>query len=395
MKQNKKKIILTLSPFMIIAIAIISAFGMVKSKPELKSPPVNIPAPLVEIQQVKFESSRVSVNSQGTVDPKQKTQLISEVSGRVIWVSEKFKNGNFISKNEELLHIDVLDYELALALANANLRDAELKLMEEEVRAKQAESDWKLAQKLNPQANRKATALTLRKPHLASALASLEAKKAHVKIAQRNLLRTRITAPFNAIVDGKSVDIGQYLTLGAPIAQLLSSDEAEVRLPLSQKDIEKLEEQGVNAPAEITLLDSGSTLKWSAIISRIEKKLDPSTREQYVIASIQDPYNLNKKHFTALSLGTFVNVSILGKSYKQVVKVPRYALHNNGQLFTVNESDTLVLNDIDFIPLDDKYLLVKNGLDEGDKLVLTRLPLMTENMQVRVSVINTNDAEPR
>ena len=380
---------------MIIAIAIISAFGMVKSKPELKSQPVNIPAPLVEIQQVKFESSRVSVNSQGTVDPKQKTQLISEVSGRVIWVSEKFKNGNFISKNEELLHIDVLDYELALALANANLRDAELKLMEEEVRAKQAESDWKLAQKLNPQANRKATALTLRKPHLASALASLEAKKAHVKIAQRNLLRTRITAPFNAIVDGKSVDIGQYLTLGAPIAQLLSSDEAEVRLPLSQKDIEKLEEQGVNAPAEITLLDSGSTLKWSAIISRIEKKLDPSTREQYVIASIQDPYNLNKKHFTALSLGTFVNVSILGKSYKQVVKVPRYALHNNGQLFTVNESDTLVLNDIDFIPLDDKYLLVKNGLDEGDKLVLTRLPLMTENMQVRVSVINTNDAEPR
>lgn len=393
MPQDNKRLLLILAPLAMLTLAMIVAVSMVKSKPELQSRPAEIIAPLVETMALKFEDVQVSVKSQGTVEAKQQTQLISEVTGRVIWVSENFKNGNFISKDEELLHIDALDYELALAVATANLHDAELNLMEEKVRAKQAESDWELAQKLKPQADKEASALTLRLPHLARAKATLEANKAQLKLAKRNLQRTRLTASFNGIVENKSVDVGQYLILASPIATLLSSEQAEVRLPISLHDLSRLDNSGLNATVEVTLFDAMLDQKWPALISRIEKKLDPETREQYLIANIQDPYNLDNKHPSPLSLGAFVDASISGKTYKRVIKIPRHALHQNNHVFVVGDSNTLVSKAIEFVRLDDKNLLVIKGLSQGEKLVLTQLPLMTEGMKIRVATEKKNSQE--
>ena len=394
-QQNQKHLFLKVLPILMIMLAITVAVAMVKSKPELKSRPVELVAPLIETMEVKLETVQVPVRSQGTVEAKQKTRIISEVSGRIIWVSEKFRNGLFISKGEELLHIEAVNYEAAHAVAKAELRNAELNLMEEKIRSKQAEMDWKLAQKLNPQGNKQATALTLRKPYLARALASVEANKAQLKLADTNLQRTRITASFNGIIEDKSVELGQYMVLGSSVASLLSSDEAEVRLPLSQDDLNMLKNDGLNAPVKITLPDSKSYLSWPAVISHVENKLDPVTRLRYAIANIQDPYNQNNKHPQALPLGTFINASIQGKFYEQVARIPRSALHQNHSLFIVDtpsnpsSSGTLHSRPIDFINLDDTMLIVKKGLSEGEKVVLTRLPLMTNDMQVRISSENS------
>jgi len=393
MPKITKRRLLMLAPLAMITLAIIGAVSMVKSKPEIQSHPAKIIAPLVETMVLKFEDVQVSVRSQGTVEAKQKTKLISEITGRVVWVSENFKNGNFISEDEELLHIDALDYELAMAVATANLHDAELNLMEEKVRAKQAESDWKLAQKIKNQADKHASALTLRLPHLARATATLDANKAQLKLAKRNLQRTRLRAPFDGIVENKSVDVGQYLTLASPIATLLSSEEAEVRLPLSHHDLNRLENNGLNAPVEVTLFGAISNQKWPALISRIEKKLDTETREQYLIANIQDPYNLDKKYTSSLLLGAFIDASIAGKLYKKVVKIPRYALHQNSHVFVVGNNNSLVSRAIKFVHLDDKNLLVIKGLNKGEKLVITQLPLMTEGMKIRVMTKKNNSQE--
>ena len=390
-QQNQKHLFLKVLPILLIMLAIIIAVSMVKSKPKIKSRPVELVAPLIEAIEVTLETVQVPVKSQGTVEAKQKTRIISEVSGRIIWVSEKFRNGLFISKGEELLHIDAVNYEAALAVAKAELRNAELNLMEEKIRSRQAEMDWKLAQKLNSQGNKQATALTLRKPYLARALARVEANKAQLKLANSNLQRTRITASFNGIIEDKSVELGQYMALGSTVASLLSSDEAEVRLPLSPDDLNMLENDGLNAPVKITLPGRKSHISWPALISHIENKLDPVTRLRYAIASIQDPYNQNKKYSQALPLGTFINASIQGKFYDQVARIPRSALHQNHSLFIVDNSinlsssGTLYSRPVNFINLDDTVLIVTKGLSEGEKVVLTRLPLMTNDMQVRIS----------
>lgn len=387
-QQQTKNPFLKLLPFAIIALALIAAVGMIKSKPKIQSRPTALISPLVEVLEVKFETVQLSVKSQGNVEAKQQTKMLSEVSGRVVWISEKFQNGALVSKGEALLRIETVNYEAALALANAELRKAELELMEEKIRSQQAEADWHLAQKLKPQTNRRPTALTLRKPHLIRALAVIEASKAQLKLAEKNLQRTHINAAFQGIIDKKSVELGQYINSGSALATLLSTNTAEVRLPLSPSEFKQLEKEGLNSAVTITIPESESGQSWPAIISRIEQNSDSVTHLRYVIASIQDPYKLNEQNSQALPLGTFVNASIEGKNLEQVTRIPRYALHNNTSLFIVDKSNTLHSRIIQFSKLDKNILLVKQGLSEGEKVVLTRLALMTDNMQVNVSTQN-------
>ncbi|MBV1874712.1 MAG: efflux RND transporter periplasmic adaptor subunit [Gammaproteobacteria bacterium] len=387
-QQQTKNPFLKLLPFAIIALALIAAVGMIKSKAKIQSRPTVITSPLVEVLEVKLETVQLSVKSQGNVEAKQKTKMVSEVSGRVIWISENFQNGALVSKGEALLQIETVNYEAALALANAELRKAELDLMEEEIRSQQAEADWQLAQKLKPQTNRHPTDLTLRKPHLIRALAAIEASKAQLKLAEKNLQRTHINASFQGIIDKKSVELGQYINSGSALATLLATNTAEVRLPLSPSDFKQLEKEGLNSAVTITIPNSEPGQSWSAIISRIEKNLDPVTHLRYAIASIQDPYKLNKQDSQALPLGTFVNALIEGATLEQVARIPRYALHNNTSLFIVDKSNVLHSRAIQFSKLDKNTLLVKQGLTEGEKVVLTRLALMTDNMQVSVSTQN-------
>lgn len=386
MTINKpSSILLKLLPIAMVMLAVATAYLMISAKPEIKPRPPTPAAPLVEVMIVKRESAQALVYSQGTIEASRKTKIVSEVSGRITWVSEKFKNGVMVSKNDALLRIEALDFQAALAVTKADLRNAELNLMEEEIRSKQALADWKLARKFNPKATKHATALTMREPHLASAVAAVEASNARVALATKNLQRTHITAAFNGIIEGKSVELGQYITLGSPLATLLSTDEAEVRLPLSEEDFNKLQDDGLGIAVTISTTNRLHPSSWSARVSRVEKNRDPSTRLRYAVATLQDPYNTNKKHPRSLPLGTFVNAAIKGRQYEGVFRVPQNALHENNLLFIVDASETLHTRSVEVIRLDGTHLIVSSGLNDDEKIVLTRLPIMTKNMKVRIS----------
>ena len=46
------------------------------------------PRPMVDVVTVVRGPVQLSIESQGTVQPKRRIELISEVTGRIIWVSE-------------------------------------------------------------------------------------------------------------------------------------------------------------------------------------------------------------------------------------------------------------------------------------------------------------------
>ena len=71
-----------------------------------------------------------------------------------------------------------------------------------------------------------------------------------------------------------------------------------------------------------------------------------------------------------------------------MVRVPRSALHRNDSVFIVDQSNQLHSKAIDYIHLDDTHLIVTKGLKNGDNVVLTRLALMSNKMQVRISTEN-------
>jgi multidrug resistance efflux pump len=71
-------------------------------------------------QKVTFD-----IQSQGSVVPRTKKTIISEVFDVVTGVSDKFQVGGFFKKDERLLTLDDITYQVALLRAQAQLESTQ------------------------------------------------------------------------------------------------------------------------------------------------------------------------------------------------------------------------------------------------------------------------------
>lgn len=380
MEKNSTNKIIVFSPVLLIIVAVIIAFSMVFSRPDLSPKPLEKKFPLVEVGIVELETIPLWLKSQGNVSARHRTALTSEVSGRVEWVSEKFFNGQAVKSEDMLLKIDPTDYQAALADSRANLRNAELNFEQEKIRAQQAAEDWLL---VNQDMNL-ASDLTLRKPQLERARAQVNAARKKVKQAEQNLSRTKIRAPFSGIVDGKFVDLGQYVITGAPITTLLGTDIVEVRLPISAGEFDFLDPQG-KAKVELSNRLGKRVQRWQGYISRVENQVDAKTRVYYAVAAVEDPYGLNSAQAEPLRLGLFVDASIAGITVPQAVRLPRIALVDQKTVYLVDDNNQLQLRQVNVMRTEPGYAIINQGLENGDRVLLTKLDLMTNGMEVKVA----------
>ncbi len=151
-------------PLIIVLLAVASAVLMTVFRP---TPPVNNPPPvaqLVETMTVHAGPVRYTVKSQGTVRPRTETTLVSEVTGKIVKLSDNYVVGGFFNAGEELLRIDPSDYQAALISAEANLASAEAKLADEQARSAQARKDWENLNRVTGKQGREPGPLVLRKP---------------------------------------------------------------------------------------------------------------------------------------------------------------------------------------------------------------------------------------
>ena len=66
--------------------------------------------------------------------------------------------------------------------------------------------------------------------------------EAGLEKAERDLARTKIKAPYDGRVRSTATDLGSYVTIGTPLAELFGTEILEVRLPVSQGDYGFLDE---------------------------------------------------------------------------------------------------------------------------------------------------------
>ena len=335
-------------------------------------------AVLVDTIVAEVVSLNFSVNSQGTVRPRTETTLVSEVSGKIVSVAPEFVAGGFFRKGQVLLQIDPSDYQTGLKRAEAALASREAKLADETARSDQALKDWNnLGRKGQP------TDLGLRKPQMADAKANVSAAEADVQKARRDLERTRITVPYDGLVRQKAVDIGQYVTLGTKLGVTFAVDTAEVRLPLTNNDLNYLDlpsETEVKSrdksfpPVTLSVKNGGGTSQWQARIIRTEGVVDETSRVIYAVAQVVDPYGvLGQSHQQELKIGTFVNAEIQGLPAENVVVLPRYVLRADHTILIVNKDNELEILPVTVLRAEPKKVYLSEGIEGGAKVVTTTL----------------------
>jgi RND family efflux transporter MFP subunit len=348
----------------------------------------------VKTQKLSRTQVTLSVESQGTVRPRTRTTLISEVSGAVLEVSDYFIVGGSFEAGDILMRLDPSDYEVALQRAKAQLisRTAQLEL--EKARAAQATKEWEMTGRPNAEA----PILALRQPYLAEAEANILQAKAEVKQAELKLQRATIRAPYAGMVSIKSVDVGQYVTTGSRLGETFAIDFVEVRLPLTERDLSQLAPMSFRSPEavnEVVLTGSvnGSSSDWTAVVVRSEGVVNELNRSQYVVARVSDPYGLNQTLMASappLLVGTFVTAKLKGKTLSKVFKVPRSALLQGSKVAVVDDMQRLRINSVNVVFSDEGYYYVSEGLKEGAEVIVSAIGTPIEGLKLEVKNSITN-----
>ena len=353
--------------------------------------PLPEPAPrerkIVETEALLLERTdfRVTLTSQGIVQPHNETGLTPRVNGRVVHIAPEFESGSFFEEGAVLLELDPTDFQAAVSSAEASLARAEATLAQESARAEQALLDWKdLGYTEEP------TDLVLRKPQLKEANANVKAALAQLSDAQRDLERTKVIAPYAGRVKSRLVGLGQSVSSGTTLGEIFSTDFAEVRLSLSARELDhvKLPNNPGDEPIPVTLTDalSDSTPQvWQGTIVRTEGTLDEKSRKLFVIARVDDPFGLHSETAAPLRIGQPVHAVLEGEIIPDVFVIPRSSLRRPNEITLIDpEEFTLLRKTIEHVWSDAENLIVTDGITEGWHLVTTRLNSVPNGAKVKI-----------
>ena len=371
-------------PVFILGIFLFLAATLMATAPVLEPSSVEKLATTVRVVEIQPKSVQLKVNSQGSVMPSTESQLIPEVSGKVSWMSPNLVAGGYFDDQEILIRVDDTDYKTKLDRAQANLTRAEAEQQHNEFEYRRMQSLVK-----RNLVSRSQLENSLRAYRVAEA--SLQDATANFNQAEQDLARTQIRAPFAGLVRSENVDIGQFVSRGSPIATIYAGNQAEVRLPIADRQLAFLNipvsirgeiPQEFQPEVTLTAQYAGQTLKWKGNIVRSEAEIDVSSRMVQLVARVESASNP-----VPLSIGLFVSAEIQGLAAKNIVVLPREALRNDNQVLVVDDENRLRFRKIETLRLYQDDLLVQAGLEAGERVCISPLQTAIEGMVVN-PVIN-------
>lgn len=375
-----KKIIRRASPLFILILFIVAAQVLISTKEAPEQKADEAPIPIVDVMEVQQQTVSLNLPSYGVVSPKYKTQLVTEVQGRMLNISNKFVAGGVVKKGEELAVIEPSDYEADLMQAQASLAQAKASLEEEQAKGEVAKNDWKGYDGGIP------PELGLRLPQLKQEQANVKFQQAALARAERNLERTIIRAPFDGIIKARNVDLGQYVTLGTNLGELYDTRVAEIRLPLSNNDLAYLESVD-NPDTEVTLSAdlAGKVVTWTGKIIRSEGVIDAENRMVYLVAEVKDPYLRSNKEEGQLPLkyGSFVTAIIKGRTVDGIVKLPRH-LVRHGKVTLITDASSVEVREVNIVRTDLENVYIKDSLASGERISVTNLSNAEDGQLVKI-----------
>ena len=354
--------------------------GVILATAPVLTPAARVPIPLsVRVSAVEPQSIQLKVHSQGSVAPATESLLIPEVSGRILSVSPKLVAGGYFEQGDVLARIDDSDYRSALDRANAaaGRSAAELRLAQQEHERQVSLAKRQLTSKSQLEAAIRA---------LSVARASQREAAANLAQARQDLERTRLIAPFSGLVRSESVDAGQYVSPGASIATLYASDSVEVRLPIADRQLGFLNlppmlrgELPEEMQPSVTLSAdyAGQSLSWQGRIVRMEAEIDITSRMVQLVARV--PQRADQP---PMNVGLFVDAEIEGLAAENIVVLPRSSLRNGNQVMVVDDDNRLVFRTIDPLRLYQDNVLIRGGLEAGERVCVSPIQTPIEGMAV-------------
>ena len=387
-----RKILMVILPIAIVIGFVVAATIIIKlnKKPEQKERTFNTLAVIADY--AVSDKVQLTVSTQGEARPRTEIDLVPEVGGKIIYVSPNFLEGGIIRKGETLFRIEDSDYKVNVIRAKAGLAQAEQVLVREQAEGEIARRDYEDLGRGTP------SALALRKPQQAQAQAQLQAAKAELETAELQLKRTYVRAPFDGRVRMNSSGLGQFVSPGRTLGRIFSTDIVEVRLPLTDDDLSKIDlpiafvaKSRAEAPEVIlSATIAGKVRKWNGRIMRTDSTYDTQTRALFAIAEVFDPYGSGASESgVPLPPGLFVDASINGKVYDNVIVLPRDGLRPEDEVYIVDDKGKVDVRQAVVLDTNAEKAFLLGGVEPGELAVLS--PMEKSRISMTLKVLDASD----
>jgi membrane fusion protein, multidrug efflux system len=281
----------------VVMIAIIAGLGFVKFKQfqamaeqfAAMQPPPDAVTTIVAAQQ-EWPST---LNAIGTVAAVQGVTVSADLPGIVDRIA--FESGKAVQKGEVLVQLDTRQEQAQLAGAESQLQLARLnhdrmKGLVQQDAVSRAEYDT-----------------------AAAALQQAEAKLSEIRAT---IERKTIRAPFSGVLGIRQVNLGQYLTGGAPVVPLQSLDPIYVNFAVPQQDAAQMR---IGRVVHISSNQPAGG-EFSGRISAMDAVIDQATRNVQVQATLSNPGG-------RLRPGMFVQTQVILGAAQHVIALPASSIN--------------------------------------------------------------------
>lgn len=306
----------------------------------------------VSVVQPVVSSYRPTVSLNGVVEARTVTDVIPQVSGRVVEVAPEFRAGARISKGGLLFRIDPADYELAVERTLAEIEAARSELALLEAQSTAEKQVW------NQQfPDRKIPDLIAKVPQIAAAKARIHSAEAARQAAELSLSRTVVRSPFDARVLNTRLEVGQVINTGSNVGSVFSVDSLEIAVPVSLEQLALIGD-AIGQSASITRVGSAD-LSLAGAVVRQAAALNETTRLSTLFVAAVDS--------DELILGEFVSIQIEGNDTPRALNVPAASLTSRDQVWVVSNG-VLESRRVEVLGSDNEVAVVRD-FDIADGIV--------------------------
>ncbi len=339
---------------LIITLIVSGLITLAGCNPPEKTETVQEKHPTVRIKKIVSRDLPILVNAVGRLIPNREVVLSSQVAGIVMAYNADV--GSDVLAGDSLVKLDPTDYRLVLDEAKANLQSARAKLAA-------VTNAFKRARQLLPQNVITPEAFDKSEAEYKASKALAAQLKTAVDMAQRQLDKTVINAPFGGYVTKRFVELGQNIAMGEPVMTVADMKTMRIRIHLNERDYVHLDKDD---PVTVKI-EVYSETEFPGKVDKIGIKADSRTNTFEVEILVENPGILLKAGLTAR---VFIRTHII----RDAIMIPQNCVlfrEDRKEVFVVGEGDTATIRKVKIGRTKGSAVRVLEGLVHGDTLVIT------------------------
>ena len=347
-----KKMFLALAATLAVVIA--AALFMALTSGQTQADASHATKPVaVEVATVVQADLTETVSAVGTITAMKDVIVSSETAGRITAVPVRV--GDNVRLGRTLIQVDDELKAIAVEQARAQLQAAETNL-------KKSRRDYERSEKLSQAGDIAEVELEAYRLAFHSSEAQHTAASAALRLAQRQYDDAKIKAPIAGVVVSRKVEVGEMVSPGKEVANIVDISSVKVKLSIPEEEIGKLR---LGQPATLRVdARPGDTIHGT--VYTIGSKTETTTGHSYPVEVI-----VRNKDIAQLRVGMFARTDIHARSAKGAVAIAKESLVNadsHPAVFVV-ENGIAHLRPVTLgIRAGDRYQVL-NGLRAGELVV--------------------------